>query len=197
MGKFRALVSDIDGTLVTLPIDWDKLRSKVRETLGINDHLRPLALRLVQVCKDPMLRKKAFQIVEEEEVRASLYTPSTPLITSFLRKLKFQGIKLGVVTLHSSKSTSIILSKLKLVDVVDCVVTRDYSVSRLEQLRKMLHVLKVHPHETVFVGDTIYDVEAGKSLGCFTVIIRNPRYRVESADMYFDHLIEVYELFTL
>jgi len=197
MGKFRALVTDIDGTLVTLPIDWDKLRSKVREALGINDHLRPLALRLVQVCKDPLLRKKAFQIVEEEEVRASLYTPSTPLITSFLRKLKFQGIKLGVVTLHSSKSTLIILSKLKLVDVVDCVVTRDYSVSRLEQLRKTLHVLKVHPHETVFVGDTIYDVEAGKSLGCFTVIIKNPKYRVENADIYFDHLIEVYELFTL
>ena len=169
--KIKAVISDLDGTLVDTNIDWENLRARVRELLGTNHPLKPLGPSIPHVAKSHDDVLKAFKIIEEEELRSTQQISYDPSLINTIKVIKALGIKFAIVTLRSKSSAEIIIKKLGIQDYVDILVTRDQSPDRATQVRIVLKALNVKPHEVIFVGDTEYDLNSCMKLGIKTIII--------------------------
>ncbi len=161
----KALITDMDGTLVDLGINWDEVREKVRKEMGWDHPLRPLGVSITKVAKNEDEVKKAYSIVEREEYQAAFKAKRDEELVNLLSSLKRRGIKLALVTMQAYRSTEVVLKRLGLIDLFDVVITRDIVIGREEQLRIALEKLGVSPKEAVFVGDTPWDYESAKKLG--------------------------------
>jgi len=177
----KALITDLDGTLVDLKIDWDSLRERVRKAMGWEHPLKPLGVSIPQAARNEEEVRKAFLIVEEAELEAAERAKPDAGLREFLNKMKDRGIKLGLVTMQASRPARRALEKLGVLDLFDVIVTRDQSLNRKEQILLVLKKLGVDPKNCIFVGDMSWDVNAGKELGCLTVCVRE---EVQGADIY-------------
>ncbi|HIE23749.1 MAG TPA: HAD family hydrolase [Candidatus Korarchaeota archaeon] len=194
MGKYRFLITDMDGTLVTLDIDWDEIRKKVREIIRTDHPLKPLGPSILETTAgNEELRKRAFELVEDEEVRAALGASPDPELREMLSRLKKRGIRIALVTFQSLKPATIALKNLGVLPFFEFLITREYSLNRKEQLSITINRLQADPKRTVFAGDSPWDVSAGKELCCFTVVVgRN----IEGADLYVERFVELEKLFS-
>jgi len=174
MREIKAVIFDIDGTLIKLPINWDEVRSKVRKLLNTSHPLRPLATSIPEVVGDNLeLLNRVFKVIEYEELKAiEKYDFSTKAnVRKLFKCISSKGIKIGIVTLQGMKPATKILEKLDVKQYVSVLVTREFSVYRKEQLLAAINTLNVKPSEVVFVADSPWDEDAGKTIGCFTVIV--------------------------
>lgn len=169
----RLVIMDVDDTLVRTPIDWLKLRKSIESLTGVYIEYKPL-IRGVYMYLDGELRELALREIERAELEsAAAVSPSTPLkeLVSNIRKC---GCRVSVVTLRGRSSAELILRLLGIQELVDLLVTREDSMSRVEQLSIVLNKLGVDSREAVFIGDSPDDVEALVKLKLSTVIIRQP-----------------------
>ncbi len=181
----KALITDLDGTLTNLGINWDSLREKVRREMGWNHPLRPLGMSIPKAARNREEIKKAFSIVEEAELEAAERAHFDPSLRLTLSKVKGAGLKIGLVTLQARRPAIKALDNLGVMEFFDIIVTREYSLDRKKQLEFAIEKLGVRPQECIFVGDAPWDVKAGKELGCLTVCVRR---EVEGADVYIKDL---------
>jgi HAD superfamily hydrolase (TIGR01509 family) len=108
-------------------------------------------------------------------------------------------VKLGVVTSRSGKGARRILNDFGLLKRFEVVVGIEDVVNGKPEPEGVLSALDqigVSPQKAVFVGDTVFDIEAGKRAGTFTVGI-GTGYHSKSdliragADRVFDTISEV------
>ena len=60
MGDTKAFVFDLDGTLATIPVDWDRVREKLRDLTGGSEEFRPVFPTIAEViARQPQVGKKA------------------------------------------------------------------------------------------------------------------------------------------
>ena len=190
--KFKFLVTDLDGTLASLPIVFDDIRNKVRAFLKTDHPLRPLAVSIPAVTggnKD--LMEKAFKIIEEEELKATSQATYNPELHNFLKRLKAEGFKIGLVTQQGQKPAEVALMRMQIYELFDVLVARECVIDRAEQLRLALKLLGGAPEETIYLGDSPMDLEAGTLVGCFTVIVGE---RVSGAPLKINKFIDVEKL---
>ncbi len=181
----KALITDLDGTLTNLGIDWDSLREKVRREMGWSHPLRPLGMNIPKAARNEEEIEKAFSIVEKAELEAAERASFNPSLRLVLSKIRRSGLKIGLVTLQARRPATKALDRLGVIDLFDVIVTREYSLDRKKQLGFAMEKLGVRPSECIFVGDAPWDVKAGKELGCLTICVRR---EVEGADMYVESL---------
>ncbi len=195
MVKYKFLVTDMDGTLVTLDIDWDELRERVREIIKTDHPLKPLGPSILEATiGNEELRKRAFELVESEEIKAALEASPDPELKEMLSRLKKNGIRMALVTFQSFRPTTIALKRVGVLPFFEFLITREYSLNRKEQLSITISRLQADPERTVFVGDSPWDVLAGKELCCFTVVVgRN----IEGADLHVKRFVELEDVFRL
>jgi len=114
-----------------------------------------------------------------------------------LSRLKELGVAIAVV---SSNPRDIILKMLRavgLADMVDAVVGQDEVCEGKpspEPVLKAMERLGAEPGEALVVGDSIYDVRAGKSAGAVTVAVATGMMSVEElkeADYVFRRLSDI------
>jgi pyrophosphatase PpaX len=93
-------------------------------------------------------------------------------VESLLARLASEGRKLGVVTSKRRKTVDLAFRVLPIERYFDAVVASD-EVERHkpdpEPVLLALERLGSRPEEAAFVGDSPFDVGAGKAAGCFTV----------------------------
>ncbi len=161
----KLLVVDVDGTLIPNVIDWENLRRRVRELLGIDYELRPLATSLAKLEIDDDLKDAAWNLIEREEIASVDRIPLDEVSPSIeaLKRSKALGFDIVLTTLRSRRSAQLIITKLGIKDLVLSIVTRDDSCHRVEQLR--LIVERYRPECLVFIGDTVHDEAACRALG--------------------------------
>jgi pyrophosphatase PpaX len=91
-----------------------------------------------------------------------------------LAELRRQGRRLGIVTAKRRKTVDLAFAVLPLEAYFDVVVTSDLTRNHKphpEPVLKALELLGAAPGETAFVGDSPFDVGAGKAAGVFTVAV--------------------------
>jgi HAD superfamily hydrolase (TIGR01549 family) len=190
--KFKFLITDLDGTLASLPIVFDDIRSKIRAFLKTDHPLRPLAVSIpIATGGNKDLMEKAFKIIEEEELKATSQATYNPELHNFLKRLKAEGFKIGLVTQQGQKPAEIALKRMQIYELFDVLVARERVIDRTEQLRLALKLLDGAPEETIYLGDSPMDLEAGKLVGCFTVIVGE---RVPNAPLKISKFIDVEKL---
>ena len=47
----KGIIFDLDGTLIQLPIDYEKIQKKLKEFFNISDNLTPLIPRIIELSK--------------------------------------------------------------------------------------------------------------------------------------------------
>ena len=95
-------------------------------------------------------------------------------VEELMETLSGQGRKLGIVTAKGRQTVDLAFAVLSLERYFDAVVTADMTDRHKPDpapVLKALELLESEPAETAFVGDSPYDVAAGKAAGVFTVAV--------------------------
>jgi phosphoglycolate phosphatase len=104
-------------------------------------------------------------------VLGTLATPY-PGITALLEKLQAQGIAWGISTNKPRAFTAPLLAKLDMQPPPGSVVCPDDIGNRKphpESLYRNCRDLGCAPHEAIYVGDHLRDIEAGHGAGMYTI----------------------------
>jgi len=179
--KIRAIVVDMDGTITKFNLDFMSFRRRALEELERMNLRTPDMTDqigfsfILGKLKDKVdnktfkeIRKKMYSMVEEMELKAATDVTLYPGAVDTLEKLHSQAMKIGLVTNNGRKGTNITLSRYRLQNLFDAVVTRDDCEDMKpapEPVLKLLTELNMAPDETILVGDGVMDIMAAKAAG--------------------------------
>ncbi|MEM0083121.1 MAG: HAD-IA family hydrolase [Candidatus Nezhaarchaeales archaeon] len=168
----RVLISDLDGTLVYVPVNW----SEVKEALA--RILRSEVISIFEVLRwakaeSENLYKELSELIEEYEISSMRGLRKLEGSMELLKRLKEFDVKIAIVTLQSERSLKRALEISDLAPYVDAYVTRDEELDRAKQIEIALKKLnaEVGRDTIIFMGDRPSDLEAGRRLGIPTIII--------------------------
>lgn len=155
----KAVIFDLDGTLIHLPIDYDKLFQQFGKIMKTSN-IRPLTKTVAAL--DMETKKKVFEVWEETEIGA--LSKATVNNEGLAIYKKHSEMPKALVTMQGRVFVGELLETLHLSFVH--VVTREDSLDRAEQLRIALKKLEVSASEVTFVGNTDEDSRAAKMISC-------------------------------
>lgn len=168
----KAVLFDLDGTLLSLPINYDELRKRLREhasKFNLNYEFRRIIDDIEEASRTlgERFRRDCYEIVELYECEAALKPVPEEGARELLEKLKKSGLKVGVVSRNSKKCVTLSLERLGMAGHVDVIVGREDAKPKPSP-DPLLHALKtlgVRAEETAFVGDHPYDLAAATAAG--------------------------------
>jgi phosphoglycolate phosphatase len=185
----NAVILDLDGTITTFNLDYKTLRAEVRGYLlnigvpssvlevneNIFDMLKKTELFMTNAGKTDSVEKirlGVMGIAEKYELDAASRTSLLPGAVETLKALKKMGLKIGLCTINSQKSTELILNRFKVAEYFDAITPRE-KTSQVKPNPKhceaALDELKVRPAEAIVVGDSIADIKGAIELKAISV----------------------------
>jgi phosphoglycolate phosphatase len=186
----KAVIFDLDGTIVSFNLDYKALRGEVRgyllrigvpaSVLSVKDSIFEMLKKteiFVRNSGKPAeamqeIRNEALAIAEKYELEAARDTSLLPGASETLTALKRMGLKIGLFTLNSDKAANYILQRFKLGDFFGVTIPRNkvnFVKPNPEHLEMALKVLGVAPEETVVVGDGNVDMQCARELNAIAV----------------------------
>ena len=153
----RAVVFDLDGTLVNLPIDYEKLFQEVRERAKISD-VNPITKTIAKL--DAKTKEEVFKVWDR--IEAIAWQQGTVKKAGISLYRKFAKEPKALVTMQGKTLTRNIIDSLKL--SFDVTITREDSLDRAEQRRIAARKLNVSLKDVLFVGNTEGDSVAAKNV---------------------------------
>lgn len=188
--RVKAVVFDLDGTLAYFNIKYKAVRADVRSflikkglptfLLSVNESIFEMLKKAEIFLKNKNkskkeiseIRRKALAIAEKYELEAAKNTSLLPGVAETLKTLKKKGLKIGLFTVNSEKSTNYILKRFKIAKFFDAVVSRDHMTPVKPDVRHLKAVLKalgVTPDATIVVGDGVSDMKCARELKAVAV----------------------------
>jgi len=162
----EAVIFDLDGTLIQLPIDYEKLFQEFKMIMRV-DEVRPLVDTVSRV--DEKTRKRVFRAWDNAELAVSERVVANEegmkIYETYVHKPK------ALVTLQGKRMVKIVLERFRL--SFDVVVTREDTLKRDEQLGKAAEKLKASFQSLLFVGNTENDSVAAEKVGCQFLRVRS------------------------
>jgi phosphoglycolate phosphatase len=186
----KAVVFDLDGTLANFNLDYKIVRAEVRSffikkglpvsILSTNESVFEMLKKAEIFLKNngksgkaiKEIRGKALAIAEKFELEAAKSTSLLPGVAETLATLKKMGLKIGLFTINSEKSTNYILKRFRIARFFDAVTPRNRVKCvkpSSEHLDFVLKVLEVDPNETIVVGDGVSDMKCARELKAIAV----------------------------
>lgn len=185
---------DFDGTLVNLPINWEKLKEDLRRLLRSKSSLVPLFPSIEAITKDNReLREKAWKLIEEYELKAIRGIKPDFEMVELFNKLKTKGYRIVLLTLQGKIPIEKALKKLKLQGFFDHIITREETINREKQIEEMLKLSNVKPSQAVVVADRLHDISTASRMGCKTIAITSKSYI--KSDYKFANVKQILEIF--
>ena len=186
--KFRAFAFDLDGTLIDSQIDFISLRKDLSLTKG-----EPI-LEAISTWPDEQ-REHALKLIHDYEIRGALSSRRIEGACEFLEKLLGHEIPVGIFTRNSRATANWSLERHAI--QVDLVITRDEGNPKPDPqgLLKIAQDFKVKPSEMLFVGDYIYDLQAGLRAGVPTALYlpAEPDFDTTGAQFIFQNYLQLQE----
>lgn len=187
MKEIKVLGMDLDGTLVQMRMDF----AKIRKEIGVPNGADPLRYIEGLPKKDATRMTRYIESMEREAAeQAELTTGAKELMDH----CKSSDIKVVIITRNSEESTK---RTLELLGVeVDMIVSREHAEPKPspEPIHLVLTHFGLKPHQMGYVGDYIYDIQAGNSAGVKTVLLTSNEHAgnwVGLADYVAEDLLEV------
>jgi HAD superfamily hydrolase (TIGR01549 family) len=155
----EAVIFDLDGTLVNLPIDYEALFEEFKNIMHVED-VHPVVNTISRV--DAATRAQVFAAWDKAELavlnKMHVKTEGMKIYQANVDKRK------ALVTLQGQTVVDAILNQLGL--SFDVVVTREAGLFRVDQLIKAGLRLNVNMLDVLFVGNAESDATAAAKLGC-------------------------------
>ena len=183
--QLRAVIFDLDGTLVDTADEFVVVVQALRAEHG-RDEMDPVRIRasvsngaraLVSLAlgipeEDPVFESKRLRLLElYTEVLGSVARPF-PGIEPLVQELEQRGIAWGISTNKPRAYTAPLLERLDLQPAPGSVVCPDDVKERKphpESLYLNCRQLNCAPHQAIYVGDHLRDIEAGRRAGMYTI----------------------------
>jgi HAD superfamily hydrolase (TIGR01549 family) len=175
MKRVKVMGFDLDGTLVRMKLDFNTIRKE----LGI-----PPGDTLQYIQSLP--KEKGISLMrqlEEKERKAALEAEISQGARELIQECRERDIKVVVVTRNSQESAALTLEILDL--DVDMILSREEADPKPspEALNIVLNHYGIEPYEMAYVGDYIYDVQAGNAAGVKTILLTSQERAHEWAQM--------------
>jgi len=155
----EAVIFDLDGTLIHLPVDYERLIQQFQKVAQA-ESFHPLLESVSNL--DEVANGKVFEIWDLAELAAlagmTVNQEGMKLYGFFSTKPK------ALVTMQGKAVVKAILEKLGL--AFDVVLTREDSLNRAEQLKLAAQKLDARFENVLFVGNSENDVLAAKQVTC-------------------------------
>jgi phosphoglycolate phosphatase len=180
----RLIIFDLDGTLVNAYAAIQEslnftLREFGRPGVGMATVRRSVGWGDKNFIKAFFKKsdvEKALKIYRLHHKRSLIkYSRAIPGAKRVLRLLRSKGLKLAIASNRPQKFTDILLKSLAIrpyFDMVACGKSKEDLKPSPKLLRKVMRKLGVPRQETVYVGDMVIDVLAGRNAGVRTVAVR-------------------------
>jgi len=189
MKSVKVMGFDLDGTLVKMRLDF----RSIRKDLGIPEGD---TLKYISSLPDPE-RQRLLKELETREKKAAERAEIAPGAREILEMCNKMGIKVVVITRNSQEAAALTLEVLDL--DVDMIISRENAAPKPspDALNLVLNHYGIEPYQMAFVGDYLYDVQAGNNAGVKTILLTAQERADEwapSADFVAEDLFEVMDL---
>jgi HAD superfamily hydrolase (TIGR01549 family) len=189
----KAIVFDLDGTLIHSIIDFVKMKQRMIQILeknGISEGiLTPNETTVITLEKTENIWNKAGKpikerievrttlndVMNEEELNAIPQIMEVEGATKAIRDLKEKGYKLAILTRSHHAYAIEALQKIEAHEYFEVILGRDETPKPKpypEALGHMAKLLKLKMDEIVFVGDNHIDYQSAENSGCLFIGVR-------------------------
>ena len=190
LGRIDAVITDLDGTLVELRIEYIQARKEAIKKLesihpfpkhmfSTRDSLFQIYDRSVKLLSArhrisliPEVKKILINIADKYEMDAAKRTQPLPRVLVCLGKLQDIGIEMVLLTASGKKTSDHVLRKFNMHDFFKRIFTRE-SMFNIKQypdfLPKALKKAGIEPKRSLVVGDSVSDILCGKTINAMTV----------------------------
>jgi HAD superfamily hydrolase (TIGR01549 family) len=155
----EAVIFDLDGTLVRLPIDYETLFNEFKRIMQVPE-VRPIVDIISKL--DGKTRQTIFEAWDRAEIAVEVNATINEEGMNAYRR--FRDKRKVLVTLQGKAVVEEILKRHGL--RFDFILTREDSLFRTKQLTKAINQLEADPRNVLFVGNTESDGAAAESVGC-------------------------------
>jgi phosphoglycolate phosphatase len=181
----RAVIFDLDGTLVDTADEFVPVVQRLRAEHGleamdparirasVSNGARALVCLGLGISEDaPEFENRRLRLLElYSAVLGTLATPY-PGIAFLLGRLQDRGIAWGISTNKPRAYTEPLLARLDMQPAPGSVVCPEDIGNRKphpESLYRNCRDLDCAPHEAIYIGDHVRDIEAGRRAGMYTI----------------------------
>ena len=214
LNEFKLFLFDLDGTLIDSAGDIVEavnfsLKELGRNPLPSNEIIKHVGYGARNLMKDVLktsdsnLIEKATNLFRDYYLKHSCeYTKPYPYIIDLLKLLKEKNKKIGVITNKFEAVSREILDKLNLTKYIDILVGADTTKERKPSPIPVLYALEklnMKPEDTIIIGDSEVDIQAGKNSGIKTALVLYGYGKTELAkqfnpDYIFNNVNEIIKL---
>ena len=190
MKQIRALVFDLDGTLVTSTLDF----AVIRDEIGCPEGVDVLAYVDGLSQED---RRTAEVIIHRHEVEDAQQSEWLPGAQAFVARCREQRLPLAILTRNSDFSSRIKIAKNEI--PIPYLVTRENSKPKPDPsaLNEIASRFSLRNDEVLMVGDYKYDLQAGRNANMPTCLVHyegEPDY-LDLADYRFENFSQFHQAF--
>ncbi|MHC1605750.1 MAG: HAD family hydrolase [Candidatus Methanofastidiosia archaeon] len=189
MSIYNTFLFDLDGTLVTMEMDFFSLRKRIEKILisygfpedkvkwkegtGTIDSLMKFKREMKEMGLDATKTYDELNaFIYDYELQQAVHTRPINGAIETLEYLKHKNYKIAIVTRNNKESSAISIKNAGISSLIDTLITRE-DAKKLkphpEQFEKALKALNSLPQNSIVVGDYYFEMVAGKKLGCLTI----------------------------
>lgn len=183
---FDAILFDLDGTLVDTAPDMVAVLLGMQADHGMEllpyelarSHVSNGAVGLIRLAfpeaDDALLEKLHQEYLDRYENAVCVHSTLFPDLDELLDELDAAGRPWGIVTNKPTRMTDPLLAGLGLSTRVACSISGDTLPQRKPDPAPLLlasQEIGVPLEKTVYVGDALRDIEAGRAAGMFTIAV--------------------------
>lgn len=183
----KAVVFDLDNTLVTSNINFQQLREELAcpQDKDLLTHVEETACQ-----KQRQQRIDAILRHELDDARTSDLMDGARSLTNWLSS---EGIKFGVITRNCREAAKKKLSAHSL--TIEELITREDFPAKPDPaaLFHLMQKWRLQQHNVLYVGDHQYDILTAQNAGCVSCFISNSSYNPQTygADLHYPSLSEL------
>ena len=181
----RAVLFDLDGTLIDTAPEFIHIGLQLRAAAGLapmsGDIIRQSvsggAIGMVQTAlelsaTDPQFETWRQQFLTLYEAELGQYSEPYPGLVELIAELHGAGVSWGVVTNKLERFAAPLMKRMPFDPPAGAVITPDHVAQPKPDPEAILLACKhlgASPKHSLFIGDHLRDIEAGKSAGCYTI----------------------------
>ena len=181
----QAVLFDLDGTLIDTAPEFIHIGLQLRAAAGLapmsGDIIRQSvsggAISMVQTAlelsaTDPQVETWRQQFLTLYEAELGQYSAPYPGLVELIAELHGAGVSWGVVTNKLERFAAPLMNRMPFDPPAGAVITPDHVAQPKPDPEAILLACKhlgASPKHSLFIGDHLRDIEAGKSAGCYTI----------------------------
>ena len=188
--SISTIITDLDGTLVELKIEYEKARresinmlmeihSFPKDFFSNKDTLSQLYERTLEILRNEEhetiineITEKLSKIANKYELDAAKKTNLFPGVLSSLKKIRNLSKEILLLTVNGEESVNYIIKRFKMQDYFSHIFNRRMMFNFKQHPNFLLKSLKnmgIEPEKTLVIGDSVYDIRCGKYIKAKTV----------------------------